>query len=100
MLHDVRERLACDEVRSRLDLGREALLRRVDRDGQRRAGGELLERVREATLREDPRVDALRELAQLLDRDLKLVRRRREQPLDVRVARIPELALRAAKLER
>ena len=70
MLHDVRQSLARDEVRSGLDLGREALLRRIDRDGERRARGVGLERVREATLREEPRGEALRELAQLLDRDL------------------------------
>ena len=40
VLRNVCERLGCDEVRSQLDLGREALLRRVDRYEQSRPARE------------------------------------------------------------
>ena len=62
--------------------------------------GQRLERAREPALREDSRVDAVRELAQLLDRDLELVGRRREQLVDLGVCFRAELALRAPELER
>ena len=64
------QRLGGDEVGGRLDLGREALGLDVHRDRERRRVRQRVERGGEAVLGEDRRVNAARELAQLVDRDL------------------------------
>ena len=53
--------------------------------------------ARETGLGEDRRVDAVRELAQLLERRLRLVDRRREQRREPLVARRPRRAARASR---
>ena len=67
ILRDVGERLGNDEVGRRLDALRQALARRaLQLDRQRGAVGEPVERRVEAAIGEHGRVDAARELAQLL----------------------------------
>ena len=66
VLDDVGERLGDGVVRRRLDrLGQALGQADVERDRERRPGREHLERRLETALREDGRVDPLRELAQL-----------------------------------
>jgi hypothetical protein len=66
LLH-VRQRLGDDEVRCHLDLLRKPLRRhRDDVDRNRRADGERRDRTGEPALGEDARIEAARELAQLL----------------------------------
>ena len=55
---------------------------------------------REPFLREYGRMDATRQLAQFLDRNLKLVDRLGEDPLDLRIEIPAELALSKPELER
>ncbi len=69
VLDDVRQRLGDDVVGGRLDrLGQPLGQLEVELDGERRAGGEHLERRAQAALGEHGRVDALRQLAQLGER--------------------------------
>ena len=76
VLVDVGQALRDDEVGSRLDLVGQALLRRGDHlDRHGRAAGEVLERRGQAAVGEDRRVDAAREVAQLLQRQAGLVAR-------------------------
>ena len=85
VLGDVRQRFRGDEVGGRLDLGLQAIELGVDRDRHRRLARQRGESDGEATLSEDPGVDAAGELAELLDRDLDLLGCGGEQPLDVGV---------------
>ena len=68
VLDGVGQRLGDEEVRGRLDLRREALLRHPQGDRDRQPRGELLERRAEPAIGEDERVDAGGELAQVVDR--------------------------------
>jgi hypothetical protein len=65
VLDDVGERLGHDEVRRRLDGGRQALVGHVDGDRQRRALGQLAHRGRQAAAAEDARKRPAGQLAQL-----------------------------------
>jgi hypothetical protein len=67
VLHDVRECLAHQKVRRRLDLGRETPLGSMQRDRKGHPARERLERGGEAVLCEDRRVHAPRELPELVD---------------------------------
>ena len=75
VLDDVRERLRDDVVRGRLDRRPEPLLRHLDLDRERRARDERLDRGREAAVGEHGRVDAARELAQLVECGCELLAR-------------------------
>ena len=99
MLGDVREGLGRDEVRGGLDLRLQAVDRRVDGDRHRSLPGQRAERDGEAALGQDPGVDPAGELSQLLDGDLYLLGRVREQAIDCRVAVPVESALGALQLE-
>src|SRR4029079_14776352 len=66
VLRDVRERLGGDVVRGGLDRRREALVRDVDLDRNRGADHERLERRSETAVGEDVRVEAARQLPELL----------------------------------
>lgn len=97
MFDGVCERLARDEVRRRLDLGRQPPGRRPrERDVQRRAGGERLERAFQPLLGEDRGVHAAGELAQLRDGDLELLDCTEEHALDVGVDTAAQAPLRSS----
>ncbi len=84
VLGHVGERLGHDEVGRRLHrLGQPLAGRGLQLHGDRRAMGERLERGVEAAVAEHGRVDAARQLAQLLERRVELGRRRYEQLLRV-----------------
>jgi hypothetical protein len=74
VLRHVRQRLRRDVVGRRLDRRVEAVVRDVELDRQRQARRQRLERVREPPVGEDRRVEAARELAQLDQRLLQLLR--------------------------
>ena len=75
VLGDVRERLGHDEIGRRLDRRRQPPIRDgADRGRHRRPLGEGRDRVGQAGLGQDRRVDPAGELAQLLDRELELRR--------------------------
>ena len=99
VLRDVRQRLAGNEVRGRLHRLWQALVERRERDWERRAHCERLERGPESFLGQDGRMHPARELAKLADRDLQLDDGLLEQPLELRVARRSEHSLGAAKLQ-
>ena len=102
MLDGVGDRLTRDEVGSGLDLGRHAPVQiRVELDWERGPVGQRLERHRQSLLRQDGRMHAPGQLAQLVDGDLKLVDRRREDMFELRLEILAELALGGdAKLKR
>src|SRR5207244_12294388 len=81
VFRDVRERLRDDVVGGRLDGRGQARLAGLDLDGQRHARGERLQGGVQAAVREDRRMNAACELAQLLERLRKLLAGRIEQLL-------------------
>ena len=87
VLGDVGERLGGDEVGRALDrLGQAVPARDVERDGDRRAAGQRLQRRLQPALGEHGGMDAAREVAQLLQARLQLRDRAVEQLGDVVVA--------------
>jgi hypothetical protein len=70
VLDDVRQRFARDEVRGSLNGRRETPFVGLELDRERRPADKGLQRSAQAVLREDRRVDAARELPELLDGDL------------------------------
>ena len=78
VLGDVRQRLGDDEVGGRLDRPRAAARRAASAqlDRQRRAASSACERRAQPAVGQDRRVDAARQLAQLLERELAARRRR------------------------
>ena len=74
------DRLARRRVDGSLDRRVEPLVGRSEVDRQWRPVGERRERGREAGLGKDGRIDAVRKLAQLLERRLRLIHRRCQRP--------------------
>ena len=83
MLDRVGERLANDEVRARRDMRRDGQVAQIERDPNRRAPGERLERSREAFAAY--RADSVGQVPQLDNRGLELVDARIEYRLDGRI---------------
>ena len=75
VLCDVGQRLGDDEVRRRLDRSRQPVHGHVDLDRHGRPRGQRLDARAQAAAREDRREEALRELAQLFGRQLRLLDR-------------------------
>ena len=99
VLAHVGEALGHDEVGGGLHLVREALLGRLeDLDRHGRARGEILQRGAQATVGQDRRVDAAREVAQLLEREVRLLPRAADQLGSLRVALLGT-SLRHAQIE-
>ena len=85
---DVGERLGDHVVRGGLDVRREAFLRRLHLHRQRRARGERLDRRPQPSIRQDGRMDAAGELAELRQRLGELGLRAREKlESRIRIAR-------------
>ena len=80
VLRHVGDRLGDDVVRGRLDRRRQPLLGQLgDLDGQRRPRQQALQRRAETAFGEDRRMDAARQLAQLLEPLRELILRRGQQ---------------------
>ena len=100
VLGDVGQALGDEVVGGDLDLRRRALGEvDVERDADRRAGGERLQRHRQAVVAQDRGVDAARDLAQLLQRGVELARGQvsAARPPCCRRARLPAIRRRTTR---